>query len=543
MNRKIKETDKIVRRHKWRWRLLAAFLMLIVAIWSVPRLIGVGPAKSALLQLVGEKTGWLIDCQSISLSWLGPCELGRVQLREPEGGNEISASFISWSGGLIDLLAEARKMKNTQQRHVPPGLLVLRGGVIKAFKIEGRQWQDFELEGEIYIDGTAQQRATANGKYRLDWQQAMGMLEIYAPETARDVNLEGICQGEFELKSPVDGKLEDIEGVLSLNWDRGEVYEIKLGQAQIKPEISGGIVHLPESIVAAEDGQIILAGQLDLRQQPPQLRITKKQQILDKLPIKSELVQRFMKDASPLLAESAEVEGTVSLIVEDVYVPLDKNSQNEMYGQGNLNLSGMKVHPQGLLKDLLNLLSSRVEDKVCLDIGAINFAVRDGKIHYDDFIVALKDHTQMRFYGSVGFDKTMDMAVSMPLNALLLERLGVKMSQIDPRYLGETRVDIPILGTVDKPVLGLGKVNVDELLKNILRKNIETQAGKALEDLLGKIDNSGQKPETPIETNNQDEEKNEQAPQQEKKNKRTAEEQMTNILIDVLGNVLEKQKK
>lgn len=90
------------------------------------------------------------------------------------------------------------------------------------------------------------------------------------------------------------------------------------------------------------------------------------------------------------------------------------------------------------------------------------------------------------FRGSVGFDETLDLIVSVPVRAGLLEKLGVSGSAAQlARQLDGVRVDIPITGTRDRPVLETAKVNTENLLKGLLTPKLpEGGLEKGVGDLL-----------------------------------------------------------
>jgi len=99
----------------------------------------------------------------------------------------------------------------------------------------------------------------------------------------------------------------------------------------------------------------------------------------------------------------------------------------------------------------------------------------------------------LKFYGSVGFDDTVDLVVSVPVGETVLERVGVRTGTAEyARLLAGLRVDVPVVGTRQNPRLDFSQVNVKSLLDQALHKQGEDLlTGGGLIDLIGGL--SGKK--------------------------------------------------
>jgi hypothetical protein len=119
----------------------------------------------------------------------------------------------------------------------------------------------------------------------------------------------------------------------------------------------------------------------------------------------------------------------------------------------------------------------------------LDFTVSGGRIHYKDFTMVFADNAfDLVFYGSVGFDDTLDLVVSVPVRESLLKALGVKGPVGEyARRLAGTRVNVPIVGTREKPKLDFAKVDTKKLLEDVIKQGLF-----GIGDLLGEGD-SGDK--------------------------------------------------
>jgi hypothetical protein len=160
-----------------------------------------------------------------------------------------------------------------------------------------------------------------------------------------------------------------------------------------------------------------------------------------------------------------------------------------------LQLENFQIAPGGVLAELL-ALGKLSRDIYVVDVSGLNFVVRDGRIHYRDLTFHFaQDKFDLMFYGSVGFDDTIDLIVSVPVGETILEKVGMKAGVADyAKLLAGLRVDVPMVGTRQNPKLDFSQVNVKSLLDQAVKKKGEDLlTGGGILDILGGI--AGQKEE------------------------------------------------
>jgi len=118
--------------------------------------------------------------------------------------------------------------------------------------------------------------------------------------------------------------------------------------------------------------------------------------------------------------------------------------------------------------------------------GGVDFYLKEGRLFYENFALTFGRDFDLRFHGSVGFDDTLDLAVSVPVRPTLLERLGVAGSTGEyARRLGKARVEIPIVGTRLKPRMDLAQVDLKPLIEEAARSAVSQGTDDLLERLMG----------------------------------------------------------
>ena len=126
-----------------------------------------------------------------------------------------------------------------------------------------------------------------------------------------------------------------------------------------------------------------------------------------------------------------------------------------------------------------------IDSAQSMTVAGVDFLIEKGRINYDHFVVMFSDKFDLKFYGSVGFDDTLDLVVSLPIRAALLERFGVRGPVLDyARLLAGTRIDVPVIGTRLEPALDLSKVDLQPLVQRVLGDILQEKTQEVLEDIL-----------------------------------------------------------
>lgn len=298
--------------------------------------------------------------------------------------------------------------------------------------------------------------------------------------------VKGRSKSEFRITGPmrtpgVTPAFRGVKSGLNIAWDSADLYGVAMEGAKLSPSLRDGKLTLPATTIPASQGNVRLGGAIDLTAADPILKLPGKITILDKVAITRELGASMLSRINPIFLHMSRVEGTVSLRTQDVALPRGEMLKTHSRGIGQLDLVGMKMQPGGLFAELLALGGIPEQDQYAVRISGLDFAIKDGRISYDNFMLTFTDEFSMKFYGSVGLDETLDLVVSLPIGAAMLERLGVRGPVTEyARKLTGSRVDIPILGTRLKPRLDLSRVDVQSLIAGVVRE----EAGKKLGDLL-----------------------------------------------------------
>ena len=349
----------------------------------------------------------------------------------------------------------------------------------------------FSVEIAGTIDQYETQRVMAlSGLYDASWKEVTTVLHEFVPATAETIIVTGRSNSRFKIKGPIgtaDGQT-DLKGLntgLRVEWGSAEIYGVKLGKADLAPVLKDGQLTLPAAQIAASRGTVNLGGVLDLRGDEPVLRVSDKTPLLDQVAITPELSASLLSRINPIFLQLTRAEGLVGLRLKDVVLPLGDTLKTAGAGQGHLDLEEMRVQPGGFLAQLLSLGGLADEKMYTMTVSGLDFRIEDGRISYKDFTLTFPNDFDLKFYGSVGLDETLDLSVSLPVRPALLTRLGVKGPVAEyARVLTGSRIDIPVVGTRQQPKLDLARVDIKTLVDRAVQGAAGERAGDLLRGLL-----------------------------------------------------------
>jgi len=335
-----------------------------------------------------------------------------------------------------------------------------------------------------------EQLLAITGHYKGDWQRLLAVAHRLLPDT-KDFALTGPVESDFRLTGPASRPklrpvFRDLRADAGVGWASARYAGFSLGEAKLPVRLVDGRVEvLPVTAVAASGGKVRLGGTVDLGAELPVFRLPGETVVLENVPVNREVAEKLLSRFNPIFARLVSLEGRVTMSLRDVSLPLSEEIKRSGTAAGRLDLSGMKAQPGGLLATLLALGGITAEKAGIMEVGGVDFLVRNGAIHYDDFTVVFDKTFELKFRGAVRFDDELDLAVSIPVRSALLRRFGVR-GRVDDyaRMLEGVRVEFPILGTRLAPKPDLAQVDVRPLVKKAMEALLKGEAGRLLDDLL-----------------------------------------------------------
>lgn len=371
---------------------------------------------------------------------------------------------------------------------------------------ESMALRKFELDSDLaagHLAGTITELSGARnvdlqGKYRCDWDRVLPIIYAFAPQLRDQLGVRGVAQGPIRVRGQLaapegESVLAGLTATTATGWEEADVFGVDLGKTELKLELDDGVLEVPAGPIPTTSGTVRVGGSVNLKQSPPLLDIPGQLAVLEGVHITPELARSLLSRFNPLFGRATAIEGKAGLVVRDLQLPLGAASTTGGSGGGTLSLEEFKIAPDGVLAELLSL-GNLARDMYVVEVSGLTFTVKEGRIHYRDLTMRfVQDKFDLSFYGSVGFDDSVDLFVSIPVGEKVLEKVGMSTGTLDySRLLAGLRVDVPIVGTRQNPRLDFSKVNVKGLLEQAMRKQGEQAVtGGGILDILDQI--SGKK--------------------------------------------------
>jgi hypothetical protein len=386
-------------------------------------------------------------------------------------------------GGQIDQAAQTLQFERFTLRSDPLALGMAKGSGIT------------QLSTEQILD--------IRGTFAGRWDRLMPLLYQLAPSLKTDVGMEfrGSVQpsqtrrGRFTLTGParqptIRPEFIGVEGNTAVGWSSGTLLGLALGEAVIQPALEKGKLHLRAKPIPASSGVLRPGGWVDLTGEEAVYQLPGRVRLIDRVRINPEVGRLLLGRINPMFEKLAELEGELTLVTQDLYLPLGESIKTRGRGRGRLNIADLRIRPRsssslaGKLLPLLGIGSTRQERN---SIVRVDFELRDGRVYYDRFDVRVAEDLSLRFRGSVGFDGSLDLVVSVPIGEPLLRQFGVSGPIRDYARLAQRsglRLDLPITGTNKSPRLRLDNRALEPILKRLGQEFLQNQAQQLLPQLL-----------------------------------------------------------
>ncbi len=304
--------------------------------------------------------------------------------------------------------------------------------------------------------------------------QCKGPSRLKMPEVAKilsllvgtEIRAEGIHETPLEIRATrqLDGPLA-LTVVGDLGWELASVGGMEFGAASLPFRLTETSLHLPPTAIPVGQGQLNLGGEVHYRPGPLWMQV-KPGVVARSVRLTPEITNGWLKYLAPLVAGATNVDGTVSVELDEAIVHFEQPELCRVTGR--VNIEGAKMTAGPLANQIINgmeQLRAIALAAGALDGAGVTEAARLGPanrtliempaqtvdITIDQGVVSHKtlffevDRAQVVTSGQVTFDGRLDMVAQIPLHA---RWLGSEL-----QGLAGQSVSLPIGGTLSSPSL------------------------------------------------------------------------------------------
>jgi hypothetical protein len=255
----------------------------------------------------------------------------------------------------------------------------------------------------------------------------------------------------------------------TLTGGRGDVYwRLAEGQIVLGPQAAAK----PSRLTVA-GGTLNLGGRILLRDTPPRLIVSERLLVVEGLPVGGEEVQGYLKYASPVLAASVSAKGRFAMTLDSLDLPLGEGAAKKAAATGSYRIDDFQTELIGPLGRLLQVTGTQTQMPP-QPFGPVEVRMADGILHIKEHDLQYAQGVRLRFGGTIGVDKQMNVVIGIPLTEQMLTQFKVTPAAMP--YLKDTVMAVPLTGTIDKPQLdekAVGKRLAELALEAIKRQTLE----------------------------------------------------------------------
>ncbi len=323
-----------------------------------------------------------------------------------------------------------------------------------------------------------------SGDYQGDWNRITTAIHQVAPDTRENIAMSGSSAGDFVITGPardatVTPAFRGVEARTAVTWNSGRLYGIEIGPGRLDPSFSDGRLSVPDTQVSASDGVIRIGGIVDLTGEDTSYAHAGQLFVMEGVRVNPDMSREILSRVNPLFYRLAQVDGLASLEVSELFLPLSDAILERGSGSGVLDLSELTLQPLGPMALLVRMMGLSEGPQRVIP-HPVQFAIERGRLAFREFRLDMGGQV-LFFDGSVGFDDSVDMVVSVPVGAELLRSLGARGAVDDwAEVLDGVRISIPIVGTRDRPQLDTASVNIRPLIDQAVQTLIQQQLRERL---------------------------------------------------------------
>lgn len=296
---------------------------------------------------------------------------------------------------------------------------------------------------------------------------------------------------------PGTSSLSDLTAQAGVGWSTANVYGIVAGPGDISMKMEQGICQFAPLDLVVNEGKLHLTPTVHLETNPMLLTLPK-EKVIDQIRLSPELCHGWLKFVVPTLADSAEVEGKLSLDVAGASLPLLDPATGSIAGSLAVHTAQVRPGPLalqivGAIDQIQALLLRRQagelsKERVWLQMPEqqIPFKLEQGRVYHEGMTFMVKN-VSVKTRGSVGTDETIQLVAEI---AIRDEWLGD--NKIFAGLKGQS-VQIPINGTLTRPqldsrVLGnLTKQFGNSALEGLIQDKVGDKLDDAVKNGLDKL--------------------------------------------------------
>ncbi|MFT5700695.1 MAG: hypothetical protein ACI8ZB_003580 [Desulforhopalus sp.] len=294
------------------------------------------------------------------------------------------------------------------------------------------------------------------------------------------LEMDGLSEKPFALKaSSTKGTWTDTanhaEFSTSLHADTIKGYGLSIEGLDLPVQLKDSLLNI-ELKAQVNKGAMQVKPRIDFTSGSPVATLPDNSTILKEVGLTGDMSNDLLSKVHPLFKGVANTAGTISLDMQHLKWPMDKELQKDVTFAGTFTFNDVKLQAGALLTPLLAIMNVK-HNEIQISNQPMIFTGVNERVTCSALEATVNEYSLI-LEGSVGFDQSLDYTAKLPVTRKMVSGDVYK-------YLEGTFITVPITGTVSKPSISKSFVQkaLGDLVLQAGKKQLGDQAGKLLQKL------------------------------------------------------------
>jgi hypothetical protein len=342
-----------------------------------------------------------------------------------------------------------------------PGLVVEGSGTVSKFDTT----QDVALDGHI---------AYSFAELGPELRKALGEGFQVTGRGEKPFALRGSLAPKSARPGPPPSPFAGLSGSAGVGWASIRAYGFDVGPGEMNARLAGGLLNVTPVSASFGGGKVTLTPTVRLDPAPVELQFGKGK-VVERAKLTPPVCASVIGYALPVIANAAQAEGELSVVLDDNRVPLD--DVYKATAKGQIVVHRATVGPGPVVAEVAKLLGAHGTTITLANETTVPVRVEGGRVYHENLALTVNGYV-VRTTGSVGFDGTLALVADVPVPTAALKGNPALMKALS----GKT-VKVPVTGTLSHPavdakvfqaaVLNLARDAAKDAGKDLLHKELD----------------------------------------------------------------------
>jgi len=334
----------------------------------------------------------------------------------------------------------------------------------------------FAASGSMQPKGK-EQIVQVEGTTKFDFKSLGDMLKTF---TNLQLEMSGVSEKPFNLDvNTSDEKwtntVQNATFSSALQVDKISGYGLEIESLALPVNIKDSFAEI-DLTAQVNRGKMAVKPQFDFTGLSPVVTLPDNSTILKEVGLTGAMSNDLLSKVHPLFKGVASSVGTISLDMQHLNWPMDKERQKEITFAGAFTFNDAKIQAGAMLTPLLAIMKTD-ENEIQISEQPVTFIGENERVTCSPLEATINTYSII-LEGSIGFDQSLDYIAKIPITRKMVSGDIYK-------YLEGTYILVPLTGTVSKPSVSKSFVQkaLGDLAIQAGKKQLGDQAGKLLQKL------------------------------------------------------------